>query len=158
VTSWGGGGVEEGVKMEELAGREKISENLRWSVLKRDHYKCRYCGKDSGPFHMDHVYPVIKGGETSYRNLVTACDKCNMKKHDAVGMWPMPIGYFDSPNTFTPNFKLGMVTLAGVLMIVNASYFSDEGFLTVAVIMYTFGLMSSLYGAIKIMGLRNNEI
>jgi hypothetical protein len=74
--------------------RERIGDELRRYVFERDLKVCRYCGEDVPPFHIDHVYPVSKGGETSYRNLVTACAKCNLKKHNSVGIWPKPIGYF----------------------------------------------------------------
>lgn len=71
--------------------RDKISQELRARVLKRDGYACRYCYSTNGPFHMDHVYPFSKGGETSYANLVTACGRCNVKKGARVGLWPHPI-------------------------------------------------------------------
>ena len=70
--------------------REKISPELRDRVLRRDEYRCRYCGSSAGPFHLDHVYPVSKGGETSIDNMVTSCKRCNLKKHNKVGVWPNP--------------------------------------------------------------------
>jgi len=74
--------------------REDISDDLRYAIFERDGYQCRYCGREEPPFHIDHVYPVIKGGETSYNNLVTACVKCNLEKHDKVGIWPKSIEYW----------------------------------------------------------------
>lgn len=78
--------------------REPIPDNLRRRVFNRDGKKCRYCGKTEGAFHIDHVYPVSKGGETTFENLVVACKGCNLRKHNKVGMWPKPIGYFDIPD------------------------------------------------------------
>ena len=75
--------------------REYIPYHIRKSILDRDNYTCRYCGSKNSPFHLDHVYPVIKGGETSEQNLVTSCVSCNQKKHSSVGIWPKPIGYFE---------------------------------------------------------------
>lgn len=75
--------------------REAISPELRKRVLERDKYQCRYCGTKQEPFHLDHVYPVVKGGETTFNNLVTACVRCNSTKHSSVGMWPKSVGYFD---------------------------------------------------------------
>jgi hypothetical protein len=72
-----------------------LESGLRKRVLDRDGGRCRYCGSKEGPFHLDHVYPFVKGGETSFDNLVTACEGCNQSKHDAVGMWPKPVGYFE---------------------------------------------------------------
>ena len=69
-------------------GENYISNRLRKRILKRDNYTCRYCGDKSGSFHIDHVYPLSKGGETSYDKLVTACESCNLKKHAKVGIWP----------------------------------------------------------------------
>lgn len=71
-------------------------ERLRVSVFERDGYACRYCGSKTPPFHLDHVYPVSKGGETTEDNLVTACAICNQKKHDKVGLWPRPIQHFET--------------------------------------------------------------
>jgi hypothetical protein len=28
-------------------------------------------------------------------NLVTSCQHCNLTKHDKVGVWPTPLGYYD---------------------------------------------------------------
>lgn len=71
-------------------------ERLRVSVFERDGYACRYCGSKTPPFHLDHVYPVSKGGETTEDNLVTSCARCNVQKHNRIGLWPKPIGYFES--------------------------------------------------------------
>lgn len=71
--------------------RDVISAELRAKVLKRDGCACRYCYSTKGPFHMDHVYPFSKGGETTYANLVTACARCNVKKGARVGLWPRPL-------------------------------------------------------------------
>ncbi len=71
--------------------REHITPELRQRVLERDNYTCRYCEATQGPFHLDHVYPHSKGGETTFENLVAACRSCNIRKHDKVGIWPAPI-------------------------------------------------------------------
>jgi hypothetical protein len=60
--------------------REPIPGHLRRRVLARDGNACRYCGNMDGPFHMDHVMPVSKGGPTNQGNLVTACETCNLRK------------------------------------------------------------------------------
>lgn len=97
--------------------REVITPDVRKRILKRDKYTCRYCGSKREPFHMDHVYPVIKGGETSEDNLVTACQRCNSRKHASIGMWPKPIGYFEEKQE-TP-FKHIVVLLAGTAFTAN---------------------------------------
>lgn len=75
--------------------RFPITPELRQLILERDNFACRYCGSKKPPFHLDHVYPVSKGGETSEDNLVTSCSDCNQKKHNKVGIYPKPIGYFE---------------------------------------------------------------
>ena len=75
--------------------RFPITKEVRDFVFNRDGKRCRYCGSKNAPFHLDHVYPVSKGGETTTDNLVTSCSSCNQRKHATVGMWPKPIGYFE---------------------------------------------------------------
>lgn len=56
-----------------------ISPSLRYQVLRRDGYKCRYCGisADETKLVVDHVYPDSLGGETKAENLASACVPCN---------------------------------------------------------------------------------
>ncbi len=42
--------------------------------------KCRYCGAREN-LHVDHVFPISKGGSNDLRNLQLLCQKCNLKKH-----------------------------------------------------------------------------
>jgi hypothetical protein len=63
--------------------RERIPAQMRFRVLTRDNFRCRYCGRtrdDGAILHLDHVIPVSNGGETSEANLLTACDRCNLGK------------------------------------------------------------------------------
>jgi hypothetical protein len=64
--------------------REPISKKLRFDVLNRDGFKCRYCGQSAPDvvLHADHVIPVAKGGTNSPDNLVSACSSCNGGKSD----------------------------------------------------------------------------
>lgn len=101
-----------------------ISDKLRQQVLKRDGNQCRYCGSKTGPFHLDHVYPYSKGGETTIKNLVTACEKCNLKKRDTVGMWPKPIGYFNQKH-HSP--LITIITLFGIGILMNGVLFLARG-------------------------------
>ncbi len=78
--------------------------DLKCSIWKRDNFICKYCGWNLKPawvqwrlwltFHgrfgrkararerptVDHVIPLSKGGETTFKNLVTSCYYCNQKK------------------------------------------------------------------------------
>jgi 5-methylcytosine-specific restriction endonuclease McrA len=42
---------------------------------------CPYCGGTVGPHgHIDHIYPVSRGGRSIIGNLVWTCSPCNRKK------------------------------------------------------------------------------
>lgn len=108
-----------------------ISDRDKVKILKRDRNSCRYCGIKNVPFEFDHVYPYIKGGETSVHNIVLACSPCNKKKRDKVGIWPMPIGYFEyKPHVNLPDVSLVSFSLVlvgnGVWNIINPVWFSIE--------------------------------
>lgn len=64
----------------------KTSATLRFAVLERDAFTCRYCGRsplhEGVVIHVDHVVPVAKGGESTLDNLITACTDCNRGKFD----------------------------------------------------------------------------
>lgn len=51
----------------------------RKNIMKRDRHTCQYCGVKSD-LTLDHVMPRSRGGKDSWENLVTACNKCNVKK------------------------------------------------------------------------------
>lgn len=56
------------------------SKRLRFEILKRDGFRCRYCGATAvggAVLHVDHVQPESAGGDDSPENLVTACVACN---------------------------------------------------------------------------------
>lgn len=59
-----------------------VSKRLRFEILRRDNYTCRYCGITAGEteLHVDHVVPVALGGKNEPTNLVTACEPCNTGK------------------------------------------------------------------------------
>lgn len=52
------------------------------SIFERDDFTCCYCHEkfNVGELTIDHVVPQSKGGEDTYRNLVTACLECNRQK------------------------------------------------------------------------------
>ena len=70
--------------------REPIPAGLRFAVLRRDGFRCAYCGRgepEGVKLHIDHIDPVARGGRTELENLVTACATCNIGKSasDLVG-------------------------------------------------------------------------
>jgi 5-methylcytosine-specific restriction endonuclease McrA len=52
----------------------------RRNILRRDGYRCQYCGTHSDSLTIDHIVPKSMGGADSWENLVTACLKCNGSK------------------------------------------------------------------------------
>jgi hypothetical protein len=61
-----------------------ISAGLRREVLSRDQ-GCRICGSQA-TLQLDHIRPIINGGDSSLGNLWTLCKKCNLKK--GTRQWP----------------------------------------------------------------------
>jgi len=59
---------------------EKVS---RAAVYERDAGRCHICGKKvpKNGWHIDHIIPLARGGEHSYRNVAVSCPMCNMRKH-----------------------------------------------------------------------------
>lgn len=59
---------------------------LRFQVLTRDGFKCRYCGQAAPhvELQVDHVHPRSKGGEDTLDNLVASCRECNLGKRDVL--------------------------------------------------------------------------
>jgi 5-methylcytosine-specific restriction endonuclease McrA len=49
-------------------------------ILRRDNYRCQYCGRKTSNLTLDHVVPRYRGGPHSWTNLVAACPQCNRRK------------------------------------------------------------------------------
>jgi 5-methylcytosine-specific restriction endonuclease McrA len=54
----------------------------RFNVFLRDHFSCQYCLENfqAQDLTFDHVIPRSRGGRTSWANIVTACNRCNLLK------------------------------------------------------------------------------
>lgn len=52
---------------------------VREFILKRDGYKCIYCGSTEN-LQIDHIKSVYSGGENKIENLQTLCKSCNTRK------------------------------------------------------------------------------
>jgi len=67
----------------------------RFNVFLRDHFACQYCGDGFPTEHLtfDHIIPRSKGGRTTWMNVVTACQSCNLLKSNRLphecGMIPL---------------------------------------------------------------------
>lgn len=64
--------------------RGKVSNKMRFSIYKRDGYRCRFCGRSDKfeNLEIDHIKPIAKGGKSTYDNLQTLCSTCNKNKSD----------------------------------------------------------------------------
>lgn len=67
---------------EREADRRSVPRRLRFEVLRRDDFTCRYCGASAPDvaLEVDHVIPAVLGGGNLPSNLVTACEDCNRGK------------------------------------------------------------------------------
>jgi len=72
------------------AAADKKSRQLAISVKRKISNQikilnvCPYCGDmlNIDTAHADHIYPVSKGGQSTRKNMVYVCDRCNLKKKD----------------------------------------------------------------------------
>jgi 5-methylcytosine-specific restriction endonuclease McrA len=53
-------------------------------LIKDSNNICFWCDKEvpEGKIHLDHIYPLSKGGTHTIDNIVIACATCNIKKND----------------------------------------------------------------------------
>jgi 5-methylcytosine-specific restriction endonuclease McrA len=56
----------------------------RFNVFLRDRFTCQYCGRShvTPELTFDHVVPRSRGGRTTWENVVTAFQSCNLLKGD----------------------------------------------------------------------------
>lgn len=76
-----------------------VSKRLRYEVLRRDNYTCRYCGAKAPDVEItvDHVVPKALGGsDTDPANLVAACRDCNGGKTSSSPDAPLVADVSDS--------------------------------------------------------------
>ncbi len=73
----------------------------RVNLFRRDGGECQYCGSRRH-LTIDHVIPRSKGGKTSWTNLVTACNRCNMNKGDKT---PEQAGLILQKEPFKPSLS-----------------------------------------------------
>ena len=64
--------------------RGRVSNKMRFSIYKRDGYRCKKCGRKTDDLEVDHIFPISKGGKSTYDNLQTLCHRCNVIKSDTV--------------------------------------------------------------------------
>lgn len=65
--------------------RREVTLSLRYTVLKRDRFRCVKCGvspatNPTAQLHVDHVIAWANRGETILQNLQSLCSDCNLGK------------------------------------------------------------------------------
>jgi len=73
------------------ADQRAIRLGLRYTVLRRDQFRCRNCGRSPAAhygcvLHVDHIHPFSRGGKTVLENLRTLCEDCNLGKGSTVDL------------------------------------------------------------------------
>lgn len=69
-----------------MAKRRSVPKGVRFDVMNRDNFMCRYCGRRPPEVKLvvDHLIAVANGGTNEFANLVTSCDPCNAGKSDKI--------------------------------------------------------------------------
>ena len=61
-----------------------VPASLRSLIVRRAGNRCEYCGLSqigqAATFHVDHIVPVVEGGQTTADNLALACVSCSLRK------------------------------------------------------------------------------
>jgi 5-methylcytosine-specific restriction endonuclease McrA len=54
----------------------------RFNLFLRDRFTCQYCSAQfpAPELTFDHLVPRSRGGSTAWTNIVTACNRCNLRK------------------------------------------------------------------------------
>lgn len=83
----------------------------RFNIFRRDGHKCVYCGTNKN-LTIDHVLPKSRGGDNSWKNLVTCCGICNLKKDDRT---PEEAGMEFLIKPFTPTYLQFIERMNGII-------------------------------------------
>ncbi len=105
------------VALKEYIPQSRRPPFTRFNVFLRDRFTCQYCqtNRPAPELTFDHVIPRSRGGKTSWQNIVTACNRCNLRKGSRLPneckMHPMQPPQMPSPHqlqrngrSFPPNY------------------------------------------------------
>ena len=69
------------IRLADIIKRPRPKRKLtRLEIFHRDQYTCQYCGRQTHQLTLDHVIPRYRGGEHTWKNVVSACIPCNRNK------------------------------------------------------------------------------
>ena len=76
----------------------------RFNIYRRDGHKCIYC-QSTKRLTLDHMIPKCKGGQNTWKNLVTCCQQCNTEKGDTdVDVFLEEKGYTMTHKPYRPTY------------------------------------------------------
>ncbi len=92
--------------------RGKITNKIRFAIYAKDGHRCRQCGSTDN-LEIDHIFPISKGGKSTYDNLQTLCHRCNAQKSNSVTVDSM--SYYAQTHSkeqnICPQCKRGMLVI-----------------------------------------------
>lgn len=71
-----------------------IYPSLRYKILRRDNFKCVFCGwgrEEGMRLEVDHIIPVCRGGKNNLNNLRTLCKMCNVGRNGSDYKTPLQL-------------------------------------------------------------------
>jgi len=87
------------VALKDYVAQNRVPAFTRFNLFLRDGFECVYCHSPD-ELTFDHLIPRRLGGKTSWKNIVAACSKCNLKKG---GRLPKDAGMYPHTKPFQPN-------------------------------------------------------
>lgn len=92
------------ISLKEYVTMNRRPAFTRFNVFLRDRFQCQYCGDGypSEDLTFDHVVPRSRGGRTTWQNVVTACQTCNLRKGNRMprDCHMLPLEPPDMPSTY----------------------------------------------------------
>ena len=68
--------------------RKHIPEELKDQIAQKASFLCEYCKSPKryspGPFNIEHIVPISKGGNSDVQNLAYSCSGCNGHKYNKI--------------------------------------------------------------------------
>ncbi len=80
--------------------KARVLKKTRWWQRQMDRAICYYCQQlvSRDQMTLDHIVPLIRGGQSNRSNVVLACKSCNSRKKYLLPMeWEEFLSHVDSP-------------------------------------------------------------
>lgn len=86
------------VALKDYVAQNRSPAFTRFNLFLRDGFECVYC-QSADELTFDHLIPRRLGGKTTWKNIVAACSKCNLRKG---GRMPKEAGMIPQIKPFQP--------------------------------------------------------